>query len=92
MSSRPLPSSEPVWEACFLALKPTGGVLHVHMNVEEERIEAWTNQTVDRFRNMVEHQLGFEVEAAALERVKWFAPRVRHVVLDLNFRPSLNPR
>ncbi|MEC8816768.1 MAG: hypothetical protein VXX34_05175, partial [Candidatus Thermoplasmatota archaeon] len=88
-----LPSSEPVWEACLLALKPTGGVLHVHMNVEEERIEAWTNQTVDRFRNMVEvHQLGFEVEALHLERVKWFAPRVRHVVLDLSLRPSLNPR
>ena len=63
------------------------------MNVEEERIEAWTNQTVDRFRNMVEvHQLGFEVEALHLERAKWFAPRVRHVVLDLSLRPSLNPR
>ena len=88
-----LPSSEPVWEACLLALKPKGGVLHVHMNVEEERIEAWTNKTVDRFRNMVEvHQLGFEVEALHLERVKWFAPRVRHVVFDLSLRPSLNPR
>ena len=82
-----LPSSEKVWEACLLALKPTGGTLHVHMNVEEERIEAWVEQTVNRFKQMTEaHQLGFEVRPHHLERVKWFAPRVRHVVLDLSFR------
>ncbi len=83
-----LPSSEPVWEACLLALKPTGGILHVHMNVEEERIEAWVEQTVTRFKRMIEaHQLSFEVRPLHLERVKWFAPRVRHVVLDLSLRP-----
>ena len=83
-----LPSSERVWEACLLALKPTGGTLHVHMNVEEERIDGWVEQTVQRFEQLIEaHQLKFNVQASHLERVKWFAPRVRHVVLDLNFRP-----
>lgn len=83
-----LPSSEPVWEACLLALKPGGGVLHVHMNVEEERIEAWTAATIETFESLVaKHGLGFSVQAAHVERVKWFAPRVRHVVLDLRFRP-----
>lgn len=83
-----LPSSEPVWEPCLLALKPGGGVLHVHMNVEEERIEAWTTATVNTFESLVaKHGLGFSVQAAHVERVKWFAPRVRHVVLDLRFRP-----
>ena len=83
-----LPSSERVWEACLLALKPTGGTLHVHMNVEEERIDGWVEQTVQRFEQLIEaHQLNFNVQASHLERVKWFAPRVRHVVLDLNFRP-----
>ena len=81
-----LPSSEPVWEACLLALKPTGGMLHVHMNVEEERIEDWISTTVKRFEDLVErHGLNVDVEARHLERVKWFAPRVRHVVLDLMF-------
>ena len=47
--SRSLPSSEAVWEACMLALKPTGGVLHIHMNVEEEKIDCWTMTTVERF-------------------------------------------
>ena len=83
-----LPSSEPVWEACLLALKPGGGVLHVHMNVEEERIETWSAATIDTFESLVaKHGLGFSVQATHVERVKWFAPRVRHVVLDLRFRP-----
>jgi len=83
-----LPSSEPVWEACMLALKPTGGVLHIHMNVEEEKIDSWTMATVERFQNMVaNHGLSFNVKPMHVERVKWFAPRVRHVVLDLSFRP-----
>ena len=83
-----LPSSEPVWEACMLALKPTGGVLHIHMNVEEENIERWTNATVERFQKLVaQHSLSFNVQPMHVERVKWFAPRVRHVVLDLRFRP-----
>ena len=83
-----LPSSEAVWEACMLALKPTGGVLHIHMNVEEEKIDSWTMTTVERFQNMVtNHGLFFNVKPMHVERVKWFAPRVRHVVLDLSFRP-----
>ena len=54
----------------------------------EERIEAWSKATVARFRSLVEHHgLSFSVNSVHLERVKWFAPRVRHVVLDLNFRP-----
>jgi tRNA G37 N-methylase Trm5 len=84
-----LPSSEAVWEACLLALKPSGGTLHVHMNVEEERLDSWCSATVERFRNLVEHHaLAFEVTVSHLEKVKWFAPRVRHVVLDLRFRPE----
>lgn len=83
-----LPSSEPVWEACLLALKPRGGVLHVHMNVKEENLGAWRLATVEHFEALVkQHNLKLDVEAMHLERVKWFAPRVRHVVLDLMFRP-----
>ena len=83
-----LPSSEAVWEACLLALKPTGGTLHIHMNVEEERIETWVQQTVQRFVAMCTHHgLNLCPTVLHLERVKWFAPRVRHVVLDLSLRP-----
>ncbi|RJU92926.1 MAG: hypothetical protein DWC03_05780 [Candidatus Poseidoniales archaeon] len=83
-----LPSSEAVWEASLLALKPTGGVLHIHMNVEEENIDDWVKDTVVRFEQMSQHhQRSFNAEVLHLERVKWFAPWVRHVVLDLRLRP-----
>ena len=83
-----LPSSEAIWEACLLALKSTGGTLHIHMNVEEERIETWVQQTVQRFVAMcTHHDLNLSPTVLHLERVKWFAPRVRHVVLDLSLRP-----
>ncbi len=83
-----LPSSEPAWAACMAALKPTGGVLHVHMNVEEEHIDAWKARTVERFQQLAQAQ-GRQavVSAEHLEKVKWFAPRVRHVVLDVRVRP-----
>lgn len=68
-----LPSSEHAWEDARRCLKPEGGWLHVHMNVEEERVEEWAEQTAARLEGEVHH----------LERVKWYAPRIRHVVLDV---------
>ena len=68
-----LPSSEDAWDHAVRCLKPGGGLLHVHMNVEEERIEAWATSTATRFGGKIEH----------LERVKWYAPRIRHAVLDV---------
>ena len=83
-----LPSSEAVWESGLLTLKPTGGMLHVHMNVEEEHIESWCESTVQRFQALAdEHGLQVKVSNAHLEKVKWFAPRVRHVVLDVKVTP-----
>lgn len=82
-----LPSSEAVWELAIKALKSPGGWLHVHMNVEEERIPIWIEATRERFQEYSnQHGLGFQVHVRHLERVKWFAPFVRHVVLDLECR------
>ncbi|MGB0617719.1 MAG: class I SAM-dependent methyltransferase [Candidatus Poseidoniaceae archaeon] len=69
-----LPSSEHAWEDAVGCLKPNGGWLHVHMNVKEERIEAWAEETAAKLGGVVGH----------IERVKWYAPRIRHVVLDLH--------
>ena len=83
-----LPSSEPVWELALKALKSEGGWLHVHMNVEEEKIPSWMEETRRRFQTWADQQnLGFEVHNRHLERVKWFAPFVRHVVLDIECQP-----
>ena len=69
-----LPTSEHAWEDAVRCLKPSGGWLHVHMNVEEERVEGWAKDTAARLGGKIGH----------LERVKWYAPRIRHVVLDVH--------
>ncbi|CAI8367488.1 MAG: Uncharacterised protein [Candidatus Poseidoniaceae archaeon] len=81
-----LPSSEASWEPAIQSLKETGGTLHIHMNVEEERIDAWCEETMHKclqFANNADRQ--WEVVSHHLEKVKWYAPRIRHVVLDVSF-------
>ena len=84
-----LPSSEAAWKLAVLTLKEEGGTLHIHMNVEEEHIEQWMKDTVQTC-------LGYAKDSGRywhcnnqhLEKVKWYAPRVRHVVLDVSFSSS----
>jgi len=80
-----LPTSESVWKVCFDCLKPSGGVLHVHMNVEEEKIESWVEETRHYFEQLAyEKNQDSTVQILHIEKVKWYAPRIRHVVLDLH--------
>lgn len=81
-----LPSSEATWRLAVQALKQSGGTLHIHMNVEEEQIEGWVEKTIRKCLDYAQ-ELGREwnVTANHLEKVKWYAPRVRHVVLDVSF-------
>ena len=79
-----LPSSEPAWEAAIRCLKDEGGWLHVHMNVEEKAIDDWVKATVNNLNLIAsEWQRPWRLKPHHLERVKWFSPRVRHVVLDV---------
>lgn len=79
-----LPSSESVWKLCYDSLKPSGGVLHIHMNVEEEKIGSWAEETRQYFEQLAhERNKDSNVQITHIEKVKWYAPRIRHVVLDL---------
>ena len=81
-----LPSSEATWEGAIQALKPEGGTLHIHMNVEEERIDNWCKETLQQclgYAKACGHD--WYVNTFHLEKVKWYAPRIRHVVLDASF-------
>ena len=81
-----LPSSEETWELAVRALKETGGTLHIHMNVEEERIESWCKETVLQCLQYAK-DVGrdWDIVSQHVEKVKWYAPRIRHVVLDASF-------
>ncbi|MDA7846047.1 hypothetical protein N9A87_03265 [Euryarchaeota archaeon] len=79
-----LPSSEGVWQHALACLKPTGGRLHVHMNVPKAEIESWKSNTLKRLRDLAK-KIGrqWDIEAEHLERVKSYSPGVIHVVLDV---------
>ncbi len=76
-----IPSSMNTWGLAINCLKPTGGVIHVHMNVYQNEVEEWTEKTIDWFSTVS----GKNVKALHLEDVKQYSPRIRHVVLDLMF-------
>ena len=67
-------------------MKQSGGTLHIHMNVEEERIEDWCQETLQQcLQYAMEVGRNWVVEQYNVEKVKWYAPRIRHVVLDASF-------
>jgi len=81
-----LPSSQSVWKLAIACLKEKGGLLHIHMNVDEEKIEQWIDSTIFLLQQYVEDlKRNYNLEVKHLEKVKWFSPRVRHVVLDVVF-------
>ena len=84
-----LPSSEAAWKPAISTLKEQGGSLHIHMNVEEEHIEQWTKDTIQTCLNYAKSdRRDWRCTHQHLEKVKWYAPRVRHVVLDVSFSSS----
>ena len=82
-----LPSSEKVWQLAINCLKSSGGKLHIHMNVEEEKIDDFVAYCTDSIAKLAK-QIGREgiVSAQHVEKVKWYAPRIRHIVVDISVR------
>lgn len=79
-----LPSSKPVWEHAIRCLKPEGGWLHVHMNVAEQAIDEWVEQTRSTLEEMAQRNARqWSIEVEHVEKVKWYSPHVRHVVVDV---------
>lgn len=68
-----LPSAEAGFELALAALKPEGGILHIHGVAPGGEEEAWAAE--------IANQLGGTI--TAIQRVKWYAPHWRHVVVNL---------
>ncbi|CAI5474529.1 unnamed protein product [Closterium sp. Yama58-4] len=85
-----IPSSEASWRTAIRCLKPKeGGVAHVHGNVVDVEEQQWTDHVVWEFEKLArEEGRSWEVKAVHLERVKWYAPHIRHVVLDVCCKPK----
>ena len=79
-----LPSSQSTWKLAINCLKSTGGMIHIHMNVKESEIEDFSDQCIAELDKYAVNQCGFEnVSIKHIEKVKWYAPHIRHIVLDV---------
>ena len=65
-------------------LKPKGGWLHIHMNVDKNQLAEWQSATLEILKKYaILHGRDWEITVAHLELVKWYSTHVRHVVLDV---------
>ncbi len=79
-----LPSSQNTWKLAIDCLKKTGGIIHIHMNVKESEIEDFSEYCIRELRQYAVNQCGFEnVSLQHIEKVKWYSPHIRHIVLDV---------
>lgn len=80
-----LPDCEKAWESAIKMLKPTGGMLHIHANIDGKRCVAWSkrlHKTLQQYciENGKEQN---RVRVVHLEKVKSVAPNTVHVVADV---------
>ncbi|XP_030469651.1 tRNA wybutosine-synthesizing protein 2/3/4 [Syzygium oleosum] len=82
-----LPSSEGSWVTAIRSLRKEGGMLHVHGNVKDSEESTWA-EYVSRSLHEIAKSEGYpwEVVIEHMERVKWYAPHVRHLVIDVRCR------
>ncbi|CAN4105808.1 unnamed protein product [Withania somnifera] len=79
-----IPTSEGSWVTAVGALRDEGGVLHIHGNVKDSEENTWTNyvsQTIQEIAKSKGHI--WDVTVEHVERVKWYAPHIRHLVADV---------
>ncbi|KAF5729052.1 Met-10+ like family protein / kelch repeat-containing protein putative isoform 1 [Tripterygium wilfordii] len=82
-----LPTSEGSWGTAVRALRREGGMLHVHGNVKDSEEDMWT-ELVQKSCHEIARAEGqcWEVSIEHVERVKWYAPHIRHLVADVRCR------
>ena len=81
-----LPSSKNTWHLAIDCLKQSGGKIHIHMNVREKEIPSFTDNCLAQLEQYAVH-CGFNgVELLHVEKVKWYAPHIRHIVIDVSVR------
>lgn len=81
-----IPSSEAGWPVGVAALRPEGGWLHVHANVGASEADeaAFCDALLHALgRLVVDEGRDWTLRVAHLERVKGYAPKIRHCVVDV---------
>ncbi|MEE2748262.1 MAG: hypothetical protein VX473_07355 [Candidatus Thermoplasmatota archaeon] len=78
-----LPSAEEGYSIALQALKPEGGIMHIHGLAPSGEEDVWANQLAENLSNVGP----FSCRVEHVERVKWYAPHKRHIVVDIQASP-----
>ena len=78
-----LPSSESGYSLALSALKSNGGILHVHGLASSGEEEKWAQDLA----KILEEKGPFSCQIMHVEKVKWYAPHQRHIVVDIQATP-----
>lgn len=99
-----IPSSESSWKtACHALKKQSGGILHIHANVDiqsnvknngiKKEWNEWSQYVTNKILNILnqrtlEEKIKWSVIIEHIEHIKTYGPRVDHLVLDLKCLPN----
>ena len=79
-----LPSSKGGWKLGLSSLKSTGGMIHLHGNAPGKKELEWAKGVMKELSELaLEMNKKWKFSLQHLEKVKWYSPHVRHVVLDI---------
>ncbi|XP_057960653.1 tRNA wybutosine-synthesizing protein 2/3/4-like isoform X1 [Malania oleifera] len=82
-----LPTSEGSWVTAVRALRAEGGILHLHGNVKDSEEVLWTDHISKSIHEIAQSEgYCWEISIDHVERVKWYAPHIRHLVADVRCR------
>jgi len=85
-----LPSSEQGWPLAAIALKPSGGILHVHENVNDDNINNFSDYLVQKMIDFFFNEnKSVDIKIIKIEKVKSYAPHILHIVFDLLVTPKV---
>ena len=85
-----LPSSRVGWETGVKCLSNAGGWLHIHENTPEDATATLAHQVETEITALLKRLRGdnWVARCTHVQRVKSYAPRIIHVVLDVECRPQ----
>ena len=79
-----LPSSENTWSLAIDCLRQSGGIIHIHMNVREKEIDSFVEYCLELLNHYAGQRDFNTVQLQHVEKVKWYAPHIRHIVIDVS--------
>ncbi|RVW46009.1 LINE-1 reverse transcriptase-like [Vitis vinifera] len=71
----------------YVEVRTEGGMLHVHGNAKDSEEGSWSEHVSKSICDLARSEgYDWEVSVEHVERVKWYAPHIRHLVADVRCR------